>query len=455
MTDTFPVQPLEQQLERCLQDLARTGDVEVSLRRYPQYADQLRPLVEIAQATRRYYTTVPQAPGGLKAGRERFLATAAQQRARNLSVRSEAGVTATRTTRGRKKRLAFAMRLVGALLAIVMGTVSLGGGIVWAANASLPGDLLYPVKTTVEDARLALVSAPEHQVGLALQFAEERVEEIQTLAEAGRQVPNVATARLERHIEQALVQAAWVPAEKMDSILDQIARRTRTQTQVLEQKQTQVASTASQQVRVALEQAVAVCRRGAEVAQAGLRDPQAFRQHYRYQPGTPRPADEEWLVTITPGVDQRRDQEQRQERGQEPTSTPVSGPHMTPEGPTQGPRVTYKPRNLPQDPQSTTGPQTTPQPKEPAPGPQATSQPQEPAPGPQATSQPQEPPPELQATPQPQEPSSKPQATSQPQEPSPRPQATSQPQEPSPRPQATSQPQQPGPGSPQTPRPGP
>jgi hypothetical protein len=446
MTGTFPVQLLEQQLERCLQDLARTGDVEASLRRYPQYADQLRPLLEIAQATRRYYGSVPEAPGGLEAGRERLLATAARQRARNLAAKPEAGVAATRTTGGRKKRLAFAMRFVASLLAVVVATAALGGGIVGAANASLPGDLLYPLKTTVEDARLALASAPEHQVDLALQFVKERVEEIQALADAGQQVPNTATARLERHIEQALEQAAWVTDEKMDGILSQIARHTRTQAQLLEQKQAQVASTVPQQARAALEQAAALCHRGAEIAQAGLRDPQAFRLRYRFQLGTPQPGDEEGAATVTPGVDPRRDQEQRQERDQEPTRTPVRGPHMTPEGSTQGPQQTPRLKNLPQDPQSTAGPQATPQPQEPAPKPQATPQPQEPTPGPQATPQPQEPAPKPQATPKPQQPTPGPQATSQPQQPTPGPQATPKAQQPAPGPQTTSEPQQPGPG---------
>ena len=59
----------QQSLDRCLQELTRTDDVEVSLRRYPQYADRLRPLLETAQAARRYYMTVPEAPGKLAAGR--------------------------------------------------------------------------------------------------------------------------------------------------------------------------------------------------------------------------------------------------------------------------------------------------------------------------------------------------------------------------------------------------
>ncbi len=72
----------EQLLEHCLQEVARIGDIEAVLRRYPQYASQLRPLLEMAMTVGCYYATVPEPPSGLATGRARLLATAAQQRAR-------------------------------------------------------------------------------------------------------------------------------------------------------------------------------------------------------------------------------------------------------------------------------------------------------------------------------------------------------------------------------------
>jgi len=41
-----------------------------AISRLTQHADRLRPLLEMAQATRRYYDAVPEAPGGLAAGRD-------------------------------------------------------------------------------------------------------------------------------------------------------------------------------------------------------------------------------------------------------------------------------------------------------------------------------------------------------------------------------------------------
>ena len=66
----------------------------------------------------------------------------------------------------------------------------LGGGIsTVAAQTSLPGDVLYPVKTLVEDIELGLATKPDTQFQIASQHANQRFEEIQTLIENGEFVP--------------------------------------------------------------------------------------------------------------------------------------------------------------------------------------------------------------------------------------------------------------------------
>jgi len=350
----------DQLLERCLEEIARTGDINASLRRYPQYADLLHPLLEVAQVTRRYYEAVPEAPGGLVTGRERLLAVAAQQRARGVSVTSATRTTTTRTN-GRKMKLVLATRLVTVLLAVVVGTAALGGGIVWAAGDSLPGDLLYPVKLVTEDVRLALASAPGDQVDLARGVAEERAEEVQALVAAGRLVPDETVVRMEQHVERALAQAARASDdEEMAGLLTCIAERTRTQAQMLEQVQTM----APRQAQAGLERAVTVCRRGAEAAEDGLNDPQMFRYRYRHQhrvypepaEGTPEPTNEPEQVTATPGDDQKPGQDRDQQRDQERTCTPVGTPHATP----HVPQATPSPQATPHGHQRTPAPPATP-----------------------------------------------------------------------------------------------
>ncbi|MDY6874690.1 MAG: DUF5667 domain-containing protein [Chloroflexota bacterium] len=325
----------EQSLEHCLRELIRTGDVKASLRSYRQHTDRLRPLLEMAQVTRRYYEAVPESPGGLIAGRERLLAVAAQQRARGVGTISATRTVNTRTA-GRKMRLIFATRLITVLLVVAVGMATLGGGVLWAAGDSLPGGLLYPTKLAMEDTRLALTSAPADQVDLALQLVQERAEEMQALVVARRQVPDETVARMEQHIERALTQAAWASDEEITGLLTQITECTRSQAQVLEQVQ----ATVPPQTQPGLEHAVTICQRGAEAAGKGLDDPRAFRRCYRYQrggcpepaAGTPEPTKETEQVTTTPGGDQEQDQEHPR--------TPVGTPYMmdhepqaTPHGP--------------------------------------------------------------------------------------------------------------------------
>jgi len=70
-----------------------------------------------------------------------------------------------------------------AVLAII---VALTGGVagVRAAKNSTPGDLLYPVKLTSENLQVGLASAPSKKAELYLNFAEERVKEIEKIKAA-------------------------------------------------------------------------------------------------------------------------------------------------------------------------------------------------------------------------------------------------------------------------------
>ena len=65
--------------------------------------------------------------------------------------------------------------------AIFVG-ISLVGGTVLASNASIPGDILYPVKIATETVVLKLAVTPVAQTQLKAQFAEDRIVELQKLA---------------------------------------------------------------------------------------------------------------------------------------------------------------------------------------------------------------------------------------------------------------------------------
>jgi hypothetical protein len=305
----------EQLLEHCLQEVARTGDIETVLRRYPQHASQLRPLLEMAMTMGCYYTTVPEPPSGLAAGRARLLATATQQRAR-----AQATAISTRKERiQHKMKLILATRLVSAILAVVIGTTAVGGGAVWAASDSLPGDFIYPVKLTVENLRMDLARTPEAQVDLTLQFAEERVAEIQAMSETGLPVSEQVTTRMEQHFQHALHQAAWAPEKEMPGLLERIARRAQTQVQVLER----VRAMAPEEAQAGLKRAQEICQREHEAAMAALGDRQTFRSRHQQREGMPDEVEPPTPPTIVPPGDQE---------GQQGTSRPDQTPAATPQG---------------------------------------------------------------------------------------------------------------------------
>lgn len=387
MTSVSFERSFERSLEHCLQQLARSDDIEAILRRYPQYADRLRPLLEMARAARRHYDAVPEPPGGLAGGRERLLAVAAQRRAQSAPAAPPAPPKTAARRGGRRWSLAFAMRLAVALLVVVLGAALVGGSVIWAAGRSLPGDVLYPVKVALEDVRLSLVSAPEDQVDRSLQLIEKRVEEVQALVAAGQGIPDAAVARMERHVDHALTQAARSSGEEMVGLLTRVAGRMR----AAEGSLADLRPAAPPQAQANLARAVTVCRSGAEAAEAGLMDPREFRWRYRHWQGTPDPTPGPDGATVTPDGDQDQDQDQDQEqyppRDREGTSTPTSttgAPMATP----HGPRVTPMPERTPHAPQlPPREPAMSPDPRGTPHAPQAPSATSVPSPAPQGPSQ--------------------------------------------------------------------
>jgi hypothetical protein len=338
---------LDQLLETHLEELGRSGDIETSLLHSPQHADQLRPLLEAAQAVRSYYQTVPEPPEGLAAGRERMLAAAAKQRARQKT----APTAMPPRTRVPRLRLGLASRLVVNLLVVIALTIALGGGMILAAGRSMPGDWLYPVKLAAEDARLVLVRAPASRVDLLLDLVGERTEEIKALVEVGEELPDATVARMEGYIEQALIQIALVDDVEMVALLRKAAERMRTQAQVL----SNIQATAPSQAGLA--RAMAACQQGVEAAEEGIRDPQVFRQRYLHRQSTPEATVELEQATATPGMDQEQRQEQLQPEEQEDLDTPSPMPTRSPR---DDPQASPSPQPTPRDPEAHT-PQSTPE----------------------------------------------------------------------------------------------
>ena len=156
-------------LEVCLQAIEAGADIESVLERYPEMADELRPMLEASLRARSLAaTSVPDI--AMQRGRARVLQHATEMR---KSARSS-------------RRSVFAFPRLAVSLALALIFILSGTGLVRASNGALPGDNLYPVKRTWEDMRLLLVINPASREELEDEFEQERLHEVDELLVEGR-----------------------------------------------------------------------------------------------------------------------------------------------------------------------------------------------------------------------------------------------------------------------------
>lgn len=106
-------------------------------------------------------------------------------------------------------------------LSLVLVVLVGGTGTAAAAHGSLPGDLLYPVKLSInEGVELALATTPVAKAEVSAKLAERRVEEAETLASRGElnaEVGQEIAANFEEHAETAASLAADIETEDPDA----------------------------------------------------------------------------------------------------------------------------------------------------------------------------------------------------------------------------------------------
>jgi len=247
------------------------------------------------------------------------------------------------------------------VLAKVILIVSLifggAGGTVLAAQGSLPGDALYPIKRLTEEIRIGAAADPQTQIDLHLELAQARVQEMQQLTAQQRAVPDSAPAQLQTHLQTALQQAAHLDNEPLQAALNQIQAHLMTQTQLMTQARLNAPD--DRGLRAA-EQVLAQMR---ELAQLGQGDPQQFRARM----GANRPVDAP-PQPINPPVGQPPRQLSRTPQPAHTpviTHTPALTHTVTPTrtqagGPVGTPVRTAQPAATPQGNQYGPGPQPTP-----------------------------------------------------------------------------------------------
>jgi len=173
-------------LNECLERLLEGEAIEQCLRRYPEQANELKPLLQTALVARRVSVIQPRAD---------FKARARYQ------FRSALREAAT------KKRPFFSWFPRWATVATIALVLLLAGsGTVAAAGSSMPDSPLYPVKLATEEVRLALTPSPIDKASFCAELADHRVAEIIYMANKGdTQQVELITRRLDERLATLVV----------------------------------------------------------------------------------------------------------------------------------------------------------------------------------------------------------------------------------------------------------
>lgn len=179
-------------LNHCLELLDQGRTVEECLERYSALADEIAPLLQLAMRTQAAAEAVVPSPEAQRTGLGRITGawTAMEERRR-------------RRQRGpwRLLRRSWVLAAVAAL-ALVFG----GWTTAAAAQDSIPGDRLYPVKSAQERVLLLVVFSDSRKANLHARFAEARAEECAKLASRGGDIDTVnrTAERIEIHTRTAV-----------------------------------------------------------------------------------------------------------------------------------------------------------------------------------------------------------------------------------------------------------
>jgi hypothetical protein len=174
--------PKERALEICLQQLHRGATVEQALAGYPQWRDELRPLLEAGEAAQRLGATQKHSSVTKQQDNSERSLEAAQARSRSQFLTAAQRYTVVERAQPQRQlfgssRWRWGLALLTLTVVIVMGALQT----IKVAAHALPGDSLYPLKLVSEQTRLLLSPSAGQRLTLEQSFDQERAEEVEEL----------------------------------------------------------------------------------------------------------------------------------------------------------------------------------------------------------------------------------------------------------------------------------
>ena len=252
-------------LDECLRELNRGADLEALLRRYPDCASELRPLLEAALAVRG--APRPQlSPRANAAGRQRLMRAVARKRRQREARRARRPLLRWPSLpRLRMPRPSLAP--IAAILALTIVLASVGA--VTAAADSLPDSPLYPVKLATERVQLALTPHPVGKARLHLSFAERRLQEVRAQLELRGTVSPLALEVMQRETRQALTAIGMAPQEEAWDLLNDFVTLSLKERDILARVKDEVPPPAQEAVEDTIAVAQRELQRAAAAAEQG------------------------------------------------------------------------------------------------------------------------------------------------------------------------------------------
>lgn len=165
-------------------------------------------------------------------------------------------------------------------LAIAVLVLALVGGssfTVYAAQSSLPGETLYPIKSASEDIRLNLTFSTQAKLNLTLDYAGRRMSEIQSLVKDGISPSDQTSDRYQQELDQALQLAAELDDQQLAGALNEIKIQAEHQGMTVEELITRLppqAAPAMLRLQERLQEQV-------QLSTFGEKDPNQFRLQVR------------------------------------------------------------------------------------------------------------------------------------------------------------------------------
>lgn len=256
-------------------------------------------------------------PAHQLAAKQAFLAQARQ-------MRQAQAVSGDRVMRHREQP--FMQRKEGSLMMtmakVALVLLALSGaatGTAFAADASGPGQPLYPLDLQMEQAQTMLATTTEAQANLSIGLANERANEVRAMVRAGQTPDQAVMERFQNQFGQALQQATQLQEQEMVRALTQL--------------RTMAQEHAGQMQSEGFAQGEAAMNRVREQAQNGIDDPAGFRDQYRNGQGWENDQSEDPSEPDdTPGAGNgEQEQNQQQERDQQQDGSGAQqGPKPTP-----------------------------------------------------------------------------------------------------------------------------